>query len=177
MSAAIDAPRPPRPGEELDLERLGPWLRSALGAPADAPVVVEQFPGGPSNLTYAVTVGDRRVVLRRPPFGSKVKSAHDMGREVRVLSPLAPVYSRALFAEALGQFPDRAELCVVRLGRVAVAGALLMHGHGATEVPSSSSLRECDQRAWSRHACRRRPPSQRRRPRWRARVSPNANPY
>lgn len=91
----IDAPRAPRAGEELDLARLGPWLRQALGAPADAAVTVQQFPGGHSNLTYAVTVGDRQVVLRRPPFGSKVKSAHDMGREVRVLSRLAPVYPRA----------------------------------------------------------------------------------
>jgi aminoglycoside phosphotransferase (APT) family kinase protein len=37
----------------------------------------------------------RQVVLRRPPFGSRVKSAHDMGREVRVLSHLSPVYPRA----------------------------------------------------------------------------------
>ncbi len=102
-SALIDAPRAPRRGEELDLARLGPWLRSALGAAPDAPIAVEQFPGGHSNLTYAVTVGDRggdpagirSVVLRRPPFGSRVKSAHDMGREVRVLSRLSPVYPRA----------------------------------------------------------------------------------
>jgi aminoglycoside phosphotransferase (APT) family kinase protein len=56
---------------------------------------VEQFPGGHSNLTYLVRAGDREYVLRRPPFGSKVKSAHDMGREVAVLSKLAPVYARA----------------------------------------------------------------------------------
>jgi aminoglycoside phosphotransferase (APT) family kinase protein len=39
--------------------------------------------------------GEREYVLRRPPFGSKVKSAHDMGREVAVLSKLAPVFDRA----------------------------------------------------------------------------------
>ena len=49
-------------------------------------MTVEQFPGGHSNLTYLVRHGDREYVLRRPPFGSKVKSAHDMGREVAVLS-------------------------------------------------------------------------------------------
>jgi aminoglycoside phosphotransferase (APT) family kinase protein len=86
--------RPPRPGEELPLERLAPYLRVALGAP-DAEVQVLQFPGGHSNLTYLVTVGARELVLRRPPFGSKVKTAHDMGREVRVLGRLAPVYPRA----------------------------------------------------------------------------------
>jgi aminoglycoside phosphotransferase (APT) family kinase protein len=39
--------------------------------------------------------GGREYVLRRPPFGSKVKSAHDMGREHRVLSALHPVYPAA----------------------------------------------------------------------------------
>jgi aminoglycoside phosphotransferase (APT) family kinase protein len=92
--AAIDQARDVRAGEELPLEKLGPYLREALGAP-EGEVVIEQFPGGHSNLTYLVRVGDKEAVLRRPPFGSKVKSAHDMGREYRVLSKLAPVYSRA----------------------------------------------------------------------------------
>ncbi len=52
-----------------------------------------------------------------------------------------PVYGRTLFQNVLQQFPDRAELCVVRDGSVAVAGALLLHGWGVTEVPSASSLR------------------------------------
>ena len=50
------------------------------------PLDVKQFPSGHSNLTYSVHFGNRELVLRRPPFGSKVKSAHDMGREFRVLS-------------------------------------------------------------------------------------------
>ncbi len=52
-----------------------------------------------------------------------------------------PVYGRGLFAAVLDAFPDRAELCVARLGADAVAGALLLHGWGVTEVPSASSLR------------------------------------
>jgi FemAB-related protein (PEP-CTERM system-associated) len=55
-----------------------------------------------------------------------------------------PVYSRRLFASILEQFPERAELCVVRQGRKAVAAALLLHGWGVTEVPSASSLRACN---------------------------------
>jgi aminoglycoside phosphotransferase (APT) family kinase protein len=86
--------RPPRPGEELPLDRLAPYLREVLGAPG-AEVSVSQFPGGHSNLTYLVTVGGRELVLRRPPFGSQVKTAHDMGRELRVLTHLAPVDPRA----------------------------------------------------------------------------------
>jgi aminoglycoside phosphotransferase (APT) family kinase protein len=82
-----DVAKPVRAGEELDVAKLGEFL--------GAPVTVEQFPGGHSNLTYLVHQGERDMVLRRPPFGSKVKSAHDMGREVAVLSKLAPVYDRA----------------------------------------------------------------------------------
>jgi FemAB-related protein (PEP-CTERM system-associated) len=52
-----------------------------------------------------------------------------------------PVYSRRLFASALEQFPGRAELCLVRGGGQPLAGALLLHGWGVTEVPSASSLR------------------------------------
>lgn len=52
-----------------------------------------------------------------------------------------PVYGRALFAHVLEQFRGRAELCVVRAGDLPVAGALLLHGWGVTEVPSASSLR------------------------------------
>ncbi len=83
-----DGAKPVRAGEELDAAKLAAFL----GEPS---VVIEQFPGGHSNLTYLVRYGDREAVLRRPPFGSKVKSAHDMGREVAVLSKLAPVYDRA----------------------------------------------------------------------------------
>ncbi|WP_434415261.1 phosphotransferase family protein [Nannocystis pusilla] len=92
---AIDTPRPVRPGEELDLERLAPYLRGVLGAPGDAEVAVQQFPGGHSNLTYLVTVGGDAYVLRRPPFGTQVKTAHDMEREHALLSRLAPVCERA----------------------------------------------------------------------------------
>src|SRR5580693_511081 len=88
-----DEPRPVRAGEELDLTALAGYLARELGD--HGAVAVDQFPGGHSNLTYRVRHGDREYVLRRPPFGSKVKSAHDMGREVAVLSKLAPVYPRA----------------------------------------------------------------------------------
>lgn len=52
-----------------------------------------------------------------------------------------PVYGRRLFAAILRHFPGAAEVCVVRLGDRPVAGALLVHGKGITEVPSASSLR------------------------------------
>ncbi|HEV7516253.1 MAG TPA: phosphotransferase, partial [Thermoanaerobaculia bacterium] len=92
-----DAARPVRPGEEVDPERLQAWLAGHLpdAAASTLPVTVEQFPGGHSNLTYLIRQGDRELVLRRPPVGSAVKTAHDMGREYRVLSRLGPLYPRA----------------------------------------------------------------------------------
>jgi FemAB-related protein (PEP-CTERM system-associated) len=53
-----------------------------------------------------------------------------------------PVYGKRLFRAILEQFPERAELCVVRAGVEPIAAALLIHGWGVTEVPSASSLRE-----------------------------------
>jgi aminoglycoside phosphotransferase (APT) family kinase protein len=85
---------PVRPGEELDLARLEPWLRSALGVES-GPLAVGQFPGGHSNLTYLVRIGGREVVLRRPPLGARVRTAHDMGREYRVLERLGPAWDKA----------------------------------------------------------------------------------
>jgi len=76
-----------RPGEELDSARLGEFLRAHFPGESGE-VSVRQFPSGHSNLTYLVTLAARAMVLRRPPFGSKVKTAHDMGREFRVLSKL-----------------------------------------------------------------------------------------
>ncbi len=82
-----------RAGEELDLKRLAARLAAELPA-LGGPLEVEQFPGGHSNLTYLVRVGRRELVLRRPPFGAEIKSAHDMGREFRILSGLWPVYPK-----------------------------------------------------------------------------------
>jgi aminoglycoside phosphotransferase (APT) family kinase protein len=87
-----DRSRPVRAGEELDLTRLEPYLRARV--PFEGPLTVEQFPSGHSNLTYLLKAGANEWVLRRPPFGTKVKTAHDMGREFRILSALGPVYPK-----------------------------------------------------------------------------------
>jgi aminoglycoside phosphotransferase (APT) family kinase protein len=93
--------RPPRAGEEVDAARLASFLEGRLeGLPSGAALHVSQFPGGHSNLTYLLRVAGvpepaPEWVLRRPPRGGEVKTAHDMGREWRVLSALAPVYPKA----------------------------------------------------------------------------------
>lgn len=94
MTEIYDSTRPVRSGEQLDLAKLEPYLRSMFPG-VEGPLVVEQFPAGHSNLTYFVGLGPLELVLRRPPFGSKVKSAHDMGREYRVLSKLHAAYKPA----------------------------------------------------------------------------------
>ncbi len=85
----LDAPAAVRPGEELDTAKLGAWLHDRLPE-LSGTLSVQQFPSGFSNLTYALTLGDRELVLRRPPFGTKPKSGHDMAREYRVLTALRP---------------------------------------------------------------------------------------
>jgi aminoglycoside phosphotransferase (APT) family kinase protein len=55
------------------------------------PLSFERISGGHSNLTYGVTdSAGRRWALRRPPLGRRLGSAHDMGREHKVVSALAP---------------------------------------------------------------------------------------
>ena len=56
---------------------------------------VLQFPNGSANLTYFVRFGDRRFVVRRPPFGQLAPGAHDMKREFRTLSRLWRAYAPA----------------------------------------------------------------------------------
>ena len=93
LDALVDQPRAIRPGEELNVDALRAYVNEHLGA--HGPLMLEQFPSGHSNLTYFLRLGDRELVLRRPPFGSKVKSAHDMGREYKVLSALHPIFPQA----------------------------------------------------------------------------------
>jgi aminoglycoside phosphotransferase (APT) family kinase protein len=94
MPVASDVTAAVRAGEELNAAALEAYLHTAIPS-LDGPLQIEQFPSGHSNLTYLLRAGDRELVLRRPPFGSRVKSAHDMGREYHVLSKLHPVYSAA----------------------------------------------------------------------------------
>ena len=82
-----------RAGEELPPEALLAYLKQHLPE-LDGPLTVEQFPAGFSNLTYLLRIGDRELVLRRPPIGAKIKTAHDMGREYRILAHLHPVYAK-----------------------------------------------------------------------------------
>lgn len=93
MSDFLDQATKIRPGEELDIGKLEPYLLEHLPG-ASGRLEVLQFPRGFSNLTYLLKLGDRELVLRRPPFGANIKTAHDMGREYRILSALKPIYPK-----------------------------------------------------------------------------------
>jgi aminoglycoside phosphotransferase (APT) family kinase protein len=89
----------------LDLPRVTDFLAGRVGG-LDAPLSASLISGGRSNPTYLVTSGERRWVLRRPPYGHVLPSAHDVGREYVVLRALldsAVPVPRALF---LCQDPD-----------------------------------------------------------------------
>ncbi len=89
----LDRPAPVRPGEELDSRKLEEFLAKEL-AELSGSLAVEQFPSGFSNLTYLLRAGDSQWVLRRPPFGADIKTAHDMEREYRILSRLVRLYPK-----------------------------------------------------------------------------------
>ncbi|MEB0045236.1 MULTISPECIES: phosphotransferase family protein [unclassified Pseudomonas] len=76
-----------RSGEELDASLIDPYLKAHIPGLSGLPHI-SQFPGGASNLTYLLEYPEQEFVLRRPPFGHKAKSAHDMGREFRILNQL-----------------------------------------------------------------------------------------
>ena len=82
-----------REGEELDSVRLLAYLRERM-PDLEEPLKIEQFPAGFSNLTYLLRAGELEFVLRRPPVGAKIKTAHDMAREYKILSHLYPVYKK-----------------------------------------------------------------------------------
>src|SRR5688572_1143177 len=89
-----DSPKSVRVGEEIDLARLLDFIGSALPQFASPDISVQQFPGGFSNLTYLVRLGDVELVLRRPPRGAQVKGGHDMAREYGLLAALHGPHGR-----------------------------------------------------------------------------------
>ena len=73
--------------EGIDSDNVTGWL--AERTEIEAPLTFELIAGGRSNMTYTVTDADgRRFVLRRPPMGKLLPSAHDMAREHRLMASL-----------------------------------------------------------------------------------------
>jgi aminoglycoside phosphotransferase (APT) family kinase protein len=74
----------------LDLVRLRRHLAAVLPAPPVAALQASVIAGGRSNVTYRVSDGSSTWVVRRPPLGGVLATAHDVGREARVMDALAP---------------------------------------------------------------------------------------
>ena len=104
------------PGERFDgdldasaIARVDTWLQSRIPVLAGSPLpAVTRYSGGASNWTYRLRYPGHDLVLRRPPAGTRAKSAHDMARESQILNRLAAHYP--LVPEALAYCADPAVL-------------------------------------------------------------------
>src|SRR5258708_8654044 len=76
--------------EGINAASVTAWLVDHIEG-VRAPFPFDLISGGRSNLTFAVTdAAGRRLVLRRPPMSHVLPTAHDMGREYRIISALRP---------------------------------------------------------------------------------------
>ncbi|WP_298907183.1 phosphotransferase family protein [uncultured Psychrobacter sp.] len=95
LNKALDKGGEVREGEELDAQAVSNWLREQ-GVDIEGEPTVTQFSGGASNWTYRLQYeGEGKsqdLILRRPPKGTKAKSAHDMVREYTVQKALKDAY-------------------------------------------------------------------------------------
>jgi aminoglycoside phosphotransferase (APT) family kinase protein len=136
-----------RADEKLGRESLHSYLLEHGFA---GEIQIRQFPAGSSNLTYLITIGANELVLRRPPFGNTVKSAHDMCREFDVLSKLSNVYPPApkpiLFCEDESVIGSEFYLMERRHGTV-IRGTI-RENHLRERVGSSREMRQAMTRAF-----------------------------
>ena len=93
----------------LDLTRFASWFGDACPGEITGPLAGRLLAGGRSNLTYEVSDGARQWVVRRPPLGHVLATAHDMGREYRVITalrdtsvPVALTYALCTDPEVIG---------------------------------------------------------------------------
>lgn len=95
LNKVLDKGGEVREGEELDAQAVSNWLREQ-GVDIEGEPTVTQFSGGASNWTYRLQYEgegtDQDLILRRPPKGTKAKSAHDMVREYTVQKSLKDAY-------------------------------------------------------------------------------------
>jgi aminoglycoside phosphotransferase (APT) family kinase protein len=119
-----------------DPAAVGDWLAARLDDPAWRRATMAPVGAGRSNLTYRVDSAAGSVVLRRPPVGEVAATAHDMGRERRVISALAPtdVPVPAVLAWSDGGPPVDAPCYVMELVEGVVPVGSLPAGWADTEA-------------------------------------------
>jgi aminoglycoside phosphotransferase (APT) family kinase protein len=125
----------------IDVPAVTTWLEANIPGAA-GPFTFDAIAGGHSNLTYRLAGADGRAfVLRRPPLGHRLASAHDMGREHRIIHGLQS--SNVPVAPALGFCDDPA----VNDAPFYVMG--FVQGHVLRERAAAEAVLTVDQR---RHA-------------------------
>ncbi len=134
----VDRARQVRDGEELDGEGLREFLEGALERSV-SPLEILQFPAGHSNMTYLLKAGDDEFVLRRPPWGTRPKSGHDMAREYGILKGLSSVVEWAPTPVALCE--DEEVLGAPFFVMERVSGVILRGGDGGQGPLSQESWR------------------------------------
>lgn len=137
----VERPVEPRAGEAPDPVRLEGYLERHVEG-FKGPLTVLQYPGGYSNLTFQLDWPGGSCILRRPPVGADIKSAHDMGREHRVLSLLRPHYP--LVPRPIHLCEDPGVIGAPFYLMEKVTGTILRN-----RVPEGMTLTEADMRALS----------------------------
>jgi aminoglycoside phosphotransferase (APT) family kinase protein len=88
VSADVKQEKATTTAEGAPAELIGPYLAARLADDDWRDCSIELIAGGRSNLTYLVSTGAKELVLRRPPLGHVLPTAHDMTREYRILGGL-----------------------------------------------------------------------------------------
>jgi aminoglycoside phosphotransferase (APT) family kinase protein len=122
----------------IDLPALQRYFDAAVPATA-GPLTVRLITGGKSNLTYSVTDGVHRWVLRRPPLGPLTPTAHDMAREFRVVAALQD--TSVPVAEAVALCEDTEVLGVPFAVVAYVEGRTLRDGDDAEKLTPEEARR------------------------------------
>ncbi len=82
-----------RKSDELPANNLAKYLTEKMSDFIRSKQLhIKQFPSGASNLTYQLSNGEKSIILRRPPIGTKAASAHDMVREYHVIKSVGQYY-------------------------------------------------------------------------------------
>jgi aminoglycoside phosphotransferase (APT) family kinase protein len=124
----------------IDSDAVCDWLAEHVPSMV-APLQFELISGGRSNLTYIVRdAGARRAVLRRPPLGTLLESAHDMSREHRIIAALGQ--TPVPVAQALGFCSDERVTGAPFYVMDYVDAEIVRDEHDAAEVLSADARNE-----------------------------------
>jgi len=127
----------------VDFVALTKWLDSEHPGLRAGPVSGELIAGGKSNLTYRITDGASVWALRRPPLAHVLPSAHDMGREFRVISALGG--TDVPVARAIALCPDPEVLGAPFYLMSFVAGVVFDQAERLAALSPELATRACEE--------------------------------